>query len=486
MKKLGMIQSVLFFLIFATVGFSQNNQTQTSPPYDDTYYEDGDYQQSYDDNGSYEVFYDELSPYGSWVNYPQYGYVWIPRVSNDFQPYGTEGHWVMTNYGWTWVSDYRWGWAAFHYGRWAFEPRYGWMWVPGRQWGPAWVSWRESDEYFGWAPLRPFVSISVNISSPYDHYRFVPRRHFTNRNVYNYYADRRNNVTIINHTTIINETHVVNKNKYYYGPRKDYVERSVGQSIRVANVYDNNRPGADVVDNDRVNVYRPRIDKAPQGGVRQAPKKLVAAADLQPISTDRRLTSSVRREKPQNTEGGQLNQPRRNETQQVNPDVNRRQPIPNDVPRTEVRQQRRNETQQVNPDVNRRQPIPNDVPRTEVRQPRRNETQQVNPDVNRRQQIPNDVPRTEVRQPRRNETQRVNPDVNRPQQMPNNEQRSEMRQQRRNETQQVNPDVNRRQPMPNNTPRTEMRQPNAEKINPQPMKDKDNAPHRRNNRENEK
>ena len=29
---------------------------------------------------TYQVFYDELGPYGSWVEYPSYGYVWIPRV----------------------------------------------------------------------------------------------------------------------------------------------------------------------------------------------------------------------------------------------------------------------------------------------------------------------------------------------------------------------------------------------------------------------
>ncbi len=30
-----------------------------------------------------------------------------------------------------------------------------WIWVPGYEWAPAWVSWRSSDDYVGWAPLPP-------------------------------------------------------------------------------------------------------------------------------------------------------------------------------------------------------------------------------------------------------------------------------------------------------------------------------------------
>src|SRR3569833_588337 len=67
-----------------------------------------------------QVFYDELSPYGSWIDYPDYGYVWAPAVDNDFRPYATNGSWVYSDYGWTWASGYDWGWATFHYGRWFY------------------------------------------------------------------------------------------------------------------------------------------------------------------------------------------------------------------------------------------------------------------------------------------------------------------------------------------------------------------------------
>ena len=68
---------------------------------------------------SIQTFYDELLPYGEWIYTSEYGYVWRPYVDNQegFRPYSSKGNWVYTDLGWTWVSDYRWGWATFHYGR---------------------------------------------------------------------------------------------------------------------------------------------------------------------------------------------------------------------------------------------------------------------------------------------------------------------------------------------------------------------------------
>ena len=84
---------------------------------------------------NFQVFYDDLSPYGNWIESPDYGYVWRPRI-NGFTPYSTNGYWVLTDYGWTWVSGYSWGWAPFHYGRWYYDPFHGYVWVPGYEWGP--------------------------------------------------------------------------------------------------------------------------------------------------------------------------------------------------------------------------------------------------------------------------------------------------------------------------------------------------------------
>ena len=121
---------------------------------------DNEIAQSYDDGydaQAYTQFQTALAPYGGWDYDSSYGYVWSPSVSivgAGFSPYGTGGNWALTEYGWTWVSDFNWGWAPFHYGRWI--TRAGrWSWVPGSMWGPAWVSWRSGGGYVGWSPLPP-------------------------------------------------------------------------------------------------------------------------------------------------------------------------------------------------------------------------------------------------------------------------------------------------------------------------------------------
>jgi hypothetical protein len=122
---------------------------------------DNDIAQSYDDGydaQAYDQFQTALAPYGAWDYDSSYGNVWSPSVSivgGGFSPYATRGHWVMSEYGWTWVSDWNWGWAPFHYGRWITRAGRGWSWVPGTMWGPAWVSWRSGNGYVGWSPLPP-------------------------------------------------------------------------------------------------------------------------------------------------------------------------------------------------------------------------------------------------------------------------------------------------------------------------------------------
>jgi len=108
-------------------------------------------------------FEPELQPYGTWIEDPRYGVVWVPYarvVGPDFAPYVTSGHWAIAPDGdWMWVSDYPFGWVVFHYGRWVWVPGTGWAWIPGRQYAHAWVVWRvpadDSYAYVGWAPAPP-------------------------------------------------------------------------------------------------------------------------------------------------------------------------------------------------------------------------------------------------------------------------------------------------------------------------------------------
>lgn len=213
----------------------------------------------YDDDVSLETFYEELSPYGVWINDPQYGYVWRPDVDQDeFRPYYTNGHWEMTQYGNTWVSNYDWGWAPFHYGRWIFHKRRGWLWIPDTKWGPAWVSWRSGGGYYGWAPLGPGVSININIGPriPDFYWVFVPQR-----SIYSYRYpryDRYRNVNIYHNTVIINNTYVHNRYRYYTGPRVEEIRRVTRQPVKVHDVrdYRDNRYG-------RVN-GRPEVNRRPE------------------------------------------------------------------------------------------------------------------------------------------------------------------------------------------------------------------------------
>ncbi len=102
-----------------------------------------------------------LDPHGQWVEDPTYGTMWQPspsEVGSDFEPYVSGGHWAYDDSDdYVWMSDYGWGWAPFHYGRWAYGGT-GWGWIPGREYAPAWVTWRTGYPgfgYVGWAPLPP-------------------------------------------------------------------------------------------------------------------------------------------------------------------------------------------------------------------------------------------------------------------------------------------------------------------------------------------
>jgi len=104
------------------------------------------------------AFYEALEPYGSWDEVDDYGLVWRPSVSiedSSWQPYFDGGHWLYSDCGWYWVSEYSWGWAPFHYGRWFRHPHRGWCWAPDHVWGPSWVCWRYTSGHCGWAPLPP-------------------------------------------------------------------------------------------------------------------------------------------------------------------------------------------------------------------------------------------------------------------------------------------------------------------------------------------
>jgi hypothetical protein len=137
---------------------------------------------SYDDKdpSALQDFHPALDAHGTWANDPTYGTVWTPspaEVGADFTPYVSSGHWVYGD-DYVWTSDFEWGWAPFHYGRWVEAGPLGWSWIPGREYAPAWVEWRTGDAYVGWSPAPPLfvwrggVAVTVGFAPPAPRYVF--------------------------------------------------------------------------------------------------------------------------------------------------------------------------------------------------------------------------------------------------------------------------------------------------------------------------
>ena len=158
--------------------------------------------------------YEDLDDYGHWQYVAGYGTVWVPSsVASDWAPY-RDGHWAyISPWGWTWVDDEPWGFAPFHYGRWAYAEN-RWCWVPGPVavrpvYAPALVAFVGGVSIsigggpgVGWFPLAP-----GEVYMPYyrGSRRYVERVNVTNTvvnvtrvtNVYNVYNSNQRNDTRI-------------------------------------------------------------------------------------------------------------------------------------------------------------------------------------------------------------------------------------------------------------------------------------------------
>jgi len=202
-------------------------------------------------DASVDFFYDNLSG-GNWIDVEGYGYGWQPDVAvNDtnWRPYA-DGYWAYTDDGWTWISYEDFGWATYHYGRWANLADYGWTWFPGTDldWGPAWVSWRTGGDYVGWAPLPPRgagvvyegrpigpqVDIEFDIGPEY--YNFCEVRYIGEPVLRNYIAPPVQNVTYINNTVNVTNITVKNNVVYNYGPNYEVLSAQSARPIQRLNI----------------------------------------------------------------------------------------------------------------------------------------------------------------------------------------------------------------------------------------------------------
>jgi len=181
--------------------------------------------------------YEDLDEYGDWSYVAGYGPCWRPRaVVVGWAPYRF-GHWVWVGpWGWTWVEDEPWGFAPFHYGRWA-SVNGGWFWVPGPVvvrpvWAPALVAFVGGGPGFhfsagvgvGWFPLAPgevyvpgyrvsrayvnnvnITNTTVNVTRVTNVYNTVIVNKNTTINNITYVNQHVNNgVTVVSHDTFVN------------------------------------------------------------------------------------------------------------------------------------------------------------------------------------------------------------------------------------------------------------------------------------------
>ena len=241
---------------------------------------------------TFQTFYDSLSNQGNWIQTDDYGYVWQPNVNDpNWAPY-TDGRWVYTDDGWTWDSNESYGWAVYHYGRWANLDGTGWVWVPGYTWAPAWVSWRYGDGYVGWAPLPPdsFAGIDYfgdgydadygfHIGGDCDDfygigpalYIFLPIGCVGYHDYHHWYHSRYDNFALINHTTNVTNinvarggpaagatfTHVTTG-----GPKVAQIDAASQTPVARATLARSSTPGANSLAQGTLSVYAPRVRTA--------------------------------------------------------------------------------------------------------------------------------------------------------------------------------------------------------------------------------
>ena len=168
----------------------------------------------------YSIFYERLAPYGRWMEVNGYGYCWRPTITaSRWRPY-VDGNWAWSSMGWTWQSNEPFGWATYHYGRWVNLSRHGWVWVPGSEWSPGWVSWRQSRDYVGWAPLPPETGACRDVYRDCDsHYNlgpssyiFITTNHFVRPSYTTVCAPVSYNTTIFQSS--VNVTQIVRQDRH--------------------------------------------------------------------------------------------------------------------------------------------------------------------------------------------------------------------------------------------------------------------------------
>jgi hypothetical protein len=300
-----------------------------------------------------DVFYDTLAPYGDWVDTGRYGLCWAPRgVEHHWRPYHY-GHWVYTDYEWTWVGDEEWAWGPYHYGRWAFDPAYGWIWVPGSVWAPAWVAWRWGGGYAGWAPLPPEADLSAG---PAEYgidplaFIFVEERFLVEPALASHYVPPARNVTIVNVTRNVTNYRVVDNRVVNHGVPVDAVERAAGHAVPRVRVTEHTAPAPTRVRGNEVAMFRPAVPRAPATPSRPraaTSRSLAAPPSATPDPAELKRRQDQERERLQAAEAKERDELRRlHEREKATPPANVSPPQLQERHQAEERAQAQHEERQ--------------------------------------------------------------------------------------------------------------------------------------------
>lgn len=317
---------ILFFLIFVLFVFipgcskkSDDVKTdKTTQTNNDNSVDEGSLQESDDDISSvdYKLFYDELSSKGEWVEVSgkelglvdgnsdfakdldnkesffsrmlgiktanaevqvDAGAYFVWRPSTDlavslntgeppvYKPY-ENGQWVNTDAGWYFKAPTPAEEITSHYGRWAYNDQLGWLWVPGRVWSPAWVDWRENDEYVAWTPVPPHVyltgnTVNVPVIEDENRYVIVEKKNFTEPQLYKYMYLENKNKIMIKEMKKIDGVMVVNRTVINKGPEVSVIENKTGKKVEKITIKKVDNRNDVKYTSDAYTVYAPKLKK---------------------------------------------------------------------------------------------------------------------------------------------------------------------------------------------------------------------------------
>ncbi len=472
---------------------------------------------------AYDEFYNQLSPYGQWVQYPPYNYVWVPNEGPNFMPYSTGGHWIYTDAGWTWASDYSWGWAPFHYGRWQYTGAYGWYWIPGSNWGPAWVTWSSCNGNYGWAPLAYGDYGNVDFHNAYysnpNVWQYVPQQYMGNANLENYYAPRQYYNSYIGNATPINNyyhgsgnngqanyygnqnnqgqaNYYGNRNNqgqgnyygnqnnqgqpnynggnnnggnseyYNSGPPASEVEKATGHQVVTYTLADNATPGKSNISGNTFAVYKPKItpinkNEAPM----HKPANFIPKTELTPV-TQRSNANNTNPPQPYHAPGENMGQrPAENNGAQQQPHVIISQP---QQPRPAQQPQEQPHVIISQPQQPQPQPRPAEQPQQQQyrQQPQQPQQPQPRPSVQPQQPQYRQQPQQPQPRPAVQPQQQYRPQPQQPRQ-------PQFRQQPIQPRQPFQP--NNQKPAPKNNKAPQPKQPNKKQPNTRPVQGEHNV-----------